>query len=363
MSLLVLMTIVAGFAWLLRSQVLSANREVTRCADEQLTSYPVYQSVHIYKGALIGLVSGYARPLTAGDKFGGIAYEECDNTSGASGAENVKVFRAGIFKYAVSGIAITDVGKSVFASADDTLTFTAGANSPAGVVRDYDSSGYGLIEIGQGPLILGAPLNFAGVAPGTETTGSIITTGSVWLSHTAVGGCAVKLLCANAAASGDYATLRIRARADAAGATVGINSSASGGANDYGNLFGVQGLAQPNAYTQSGGDNIVCGVYSCVDKTGTSSGRVWSMWIDDHSTTAKATGGHYLLRMSQNALGGTPVDIDGAITIQASRLPVLFNIETADGFLSDTSLSLSAQAGALKVKTPAGTRYIPLYSS
>ena len=33
-------------------------------------------------------------------------------------------------------------------------------------------------------------------------------------------------------------------------------------------------------------------------------------------------------------MGGSPVNIDGAITIQTSRLPMLFNFEQVSGFLS-----------------------------
>ena len=92
-----------------------------------------------------------------------------------------------------------------------------------------------------------------------------------------------------------------------------------------------------------------------------SSGRRWSTWSDDHSAT-KAAGGHYLHRLSQNG----SIAIDGCFTIYSGgRLPVLFNFEDAvgGGFLTDSTLALSSQAGALKVVTPAGTRYIPLYDS
>lgn len=208
-------------------------------------------------------------------------------------------------------------------------------------------------------------INLAGLTFGTSTAGTFISTGTTWLNHATAGQCCIKLLCSNSAATGDYATLRIRARADAAvantqnvAATVGGNFSASANINDYGNLYGLQGLAQPNAFTQANTTNVICGVYSCMDRTGTHAGSAWSMWIDDHSTTAKAAS-HYLLRMSQNALGGTPVDIDGAITIQCSRLPVLFNFETADGFLTESGTKSNA-AGYLAVKTPAGTKYINL---
>lgn len=202
-------------------------------------------------------------------------------------------------------------------------------------------------------------INFATVAPGTETTGSIFTTGSTWVAHTAVGACAMKFLCSNSAASGDYATARFRARADAAGSTEGVNASASAGVNNHGDLYALRGYAQPNAYTNNSASNIVCGVYSCIDAGGVSSGRRWSAWIDDHSTT-KASGGHYLARLSQN---GT-VAIDGCFTIYTGgRLPVLFNIEDAAGFLTDADASLVTQSGAIAVKTPAGTKYIPLYNA
>ena len=186
-------------------------------------------------------------------------------------------------------------------------------------------------------------VNFAATAPSTEVNGSMITTISTWVVHTAAGACAGKILGSSTSVTGDYATWRVRGRSDAAvadtanvAAVVGINSSASANVNNYANLYGVQGLAQPNALTQANATNYICGVYSCMDRTGTHAGHAYSMWIDDHSTTAKAAD-HYLLRMSQNALGGSPVDIDGAITIQTSRLPVFMNFEQVSGFLSTAS--------------------------
>jgi hypothetical protein len=206
--------------------------------------------------------------------------------------------------------------------------------------------------------------NFSGVVPSTETTGSMITTGSTWVVHTAVGACAGKILASSSATTGQYATWRVRGRSDAAVADVynvasveGVNASASANHADYANLFGVSGLAQPNAFNQANTTNIICGVYSCLDKTGTHAGSAWSMWIDDHSTTAKAAS-HYLLRMSQNALGGSPVDIDGAITIQTSRLPVLFNFEQIQGFLSGTPGTLTPTHKIAVNIAGVGVRYL-----
>ena len=199
-------------------------------------------------------------------------------------------------------------------------------------------------------------INFSAVAPSTEVNGSMITTISTWVVHTAAGACAGKILASSSAVTGDYATWRIRGRSDAAvantanvAAVVGINSSASCNVNNYANLYGVQGLAQPNTFTQANSTNYICGVYSCMDRTGSHAGHAYSMWIDDHSTTAKATD-HYLLRMSQNALGGTPVNIDGAITIQTSRLPVLFNFEQVQGFLTTSASGSLTKTHKIAVK-------------
>jgi len=199
-------------------------------------------------------------------------------------------------------------------------------------------------------------VDFSTTVPKTEVNGSMITTISTWVVHTAAGACAGKILASSSAVTGQYATWRVRGRSDAAVANVsnvasveGVNSSASCNINDYANLFGISGLAQPNAFTQANSTNIICGVYSCMDRTGTHAGKAWSMWIDDHSTTAKAAN-HYLLRMSQNALGGTPVNIDGAFTVQTYRLPVLFNFEQVDGFLSTAALASLTPTHKIKVK-------------
>ena len=199
-------------------------------------------------------------------------------------------------------------------------------------------------------------VNFAGATPSTEVNGSLITTISTWVVHTAAGACAGKILASSTATTGQYATWRVRGRSDAAVADVynvasveGINSSASANHADYANLFGVSGLAQPNAFTQANATNIICGVYSCMDRSGTDAGSAWSMWIDDHSTTNKAAS-HYLLRMSQNALGGTPVSIDGAITIQTSRLPQFINFEQVSDFLSTSGSGTFTKTHKIAVK-------------
>jgi hypothetical protein len=184
-------------------------------------------------------------------------------------------------------------------------------------------------------------VDFSAVKPGTETSGSCITTKSTWLVHGTVGACAIKMLCSTNATSGDYATLRIRGRADAADANsargtasiMGGDFSASANVNNHGNLIAVQGVAQPNAFTNDGSANIVCGLYGRIDATGASSGRRWVSWLDTHATT-KASAGDYMQRISHN---GTTAN-DGVWTIYTGgRLPQLINFEDVAGLLSTSS--------------------------
>ena len=117
---------------------LTANREVDRYVDQELRSYPVAGSTHIYKGALVTLgATGYAGPLSAGSRFVGLAYEEADNSSGSDGDIRVRVFTLGDFGHTLTGATVADVGRPVFASADDTLTFTPGGKPFVGYVKDW----------------------------------------------------------------------------------------------------------------------------------------------------------------------------------------------------------------------------------
>ena len=120
---------------------LTANREVDHYIDQELRSFQVAAGLHIFKGSLLGLTSGsYLRPLTAGDLFVGIAFEEMDNTGGANGDLSSRVYTLGDFGLTLTGAAITDIGRPVFASADDTLTFSADGNSYVGRVQDVVAS-------------------------------------------------------------------------------------------------------------------------------------------------------------------------------------------------------------------------------
>jgi hypothetical protein len=126
---------------------LTANRNVDRFVDQELRTFRVKGSTHIFKNGFVGLTpAGFARSLVAGDAFVGVAYEEMDNT-GADGAKTVRVYTLGDFEHTLSGAAQADVGRPVFASADDTLTFVGDGNSFVGWVQDFTSTNTILLRL------------------------------------------------------------------------------------------------------------------------------------------------------------------------------------------------------------------------
>ena len=119
---------------------LAANKPIVRCVDGH-NSMPIIAADIIYEGAMVGdNGSGYARPLTAGDKFVGHSIEKVDNASGSAGDKNVKVL-GGRYRLEVALVGtITDVGQPVYATDDDTYTFVAVSSSYVGVVTRYVSA-------------------------------------------------------------------------------------------------------------------------------------------------------------------------------------------------------------------------------
>lgn len=101
----------------------------------------------IYQGAAVGdNGSGYARPLSGGDKFLGFADYQVDNSAGAAGAKSVRCRRRGSVKLSVSGAVITDVGQPVYATDDDTFVFLPTSASYIGRVSAFVSSGVVVVD-------------------------------------------------------------------------------------------------------------------------------------------------------------------------------------------------------------------------
>lgn len=127
---------------------------------EEYRDYPVDASATIYEGDYVGVNSGtgYARKLTAGDTFLGLAVREVLNSgsgfdpnrsgTGAAGTTFVRVLVRG--KQKVSSITdgavslsanAKDVGITIAASDDRTLNTTTGGNSTVGKIAGIDQDG------------------------------------------------------------------------------------------------------------------------------------------------------------------------------------------------------------------------------
>lgn len=150
----------------------------------EFEDYPVIASDIIYEGAAVGdNGSGYARPLQAGDPFRGFATQQCDNSSGSAGDKRVRTRTKGRIQLSITSLAITDVGKDVYASDDNTFTLTQSTNTRIGHVVQYVSSGVGIIEFcnQQSDIVeltdnAGGTANDALVAVGATNSGDVSAT-------------------------------------------------------------------------------------------------------------------------------------------------------------------------------------------
>lgn len=108
---------------------------------------PVIAADIIFEGAAVGdNASGYARPLVAGDPFLGFADQKVDNSLGSAGDKSIKLRRSGFIVLPITSAAITDRGKAVYASDDDTFTFTKGSNTLIGYVHRWLATGSVLVR-------------------------------------------------------------------------------------------------------------------------------------------------------------------------------------------------------------------------
>ncbi len=112
-----------------------------------INQVPVKGSTIIYQGAAVGgHSSGYARPIQNGDKFLGFADEHIDNSGGADGIKTVRVKKRGAVPLDISGVALGDIGKSVYATDDNTFTLSDSSSVYIGQISRIDSSGVALVE-------------------------------------------------------------------------------------------------------------------------------------------------------------------------------------------------------------------------
>ncbi len=104
---------------------------------------PVIASDIIYEGAAVGIVAGtgHARPLVAGDRFGGFAVAKADNSAGAAAAINVEIVESGEIELTVTDAVITDISQPVYASDDNAFSLSPVGGTFIGFVKRFVSSG------------------------------------------------------------------------------------------------------------------------------------------------------------------------------------------------------------------------------
>lgn len=111
---------------------LAAAIEVHSKFEGGIISVPMVASDIIYKGSFVKYnAAGYAAPASAEAATGlyGIALETVDNSSGAAGAKEVRVYTKGLFLCTLAGSpTIANIG-SIFYADDDNLAQIAGSGA------------------------------------------------------------------------------------------------------------------------------------------------------------------------------------------------------------------------------------------
>lgn len=112
----------------------------------ETNNLPIKASTEIWKGSAVGLTAGYARMLSAGDVFGGFADEHQNNSVATDGAKTINVRTTGLIQLSVTSVAVTDIGKAVYASDGNTFVLTQSTNTRIGTVHRFVSSGVCIVK-------------------------------------------------------------------------------------------------------------------------------------------------------------------------------------------------------------------------
>jgi hypothetical protein len=129
---------------------LTANRELNRYVDQELRTFPVSASEHIWKGALIGVdrSTGYVRNLVAGDGFAGIAYEEADNSAGSGADVSVRLYTQGDFVLTTNNVTQAWVGMPMYATSNEvTGVNVSEGSSYCGILMAVVGTNKGIVRI------------------------------------------------------------------------------------------------------------------------------------------------------------------------------------------------------------------------
>lgn len=144
------LAVIVAFWAFVRAFALSANAQVV--VDDtsmSIRAWLVGAGVHIYKGALVGVdPAGYLKAFVPGDMFVGVAYEEFNNSASSSvSTTKCRVIVTGDVEYTLSGAAVKDVGKPVYATADNAIALTGHPDAYVGRILYYVTTNTVLVRL------------------------------------------------------------------------------------------------------------------------------------------------------------------------------------------------------------------------
>lgn len=126
--------------------------------DGVVRALPVSVDV-IYRGALCTVnAAGFVAPagLAVSEVFVGVAEETVDNSAGVAGDKKVRLKCEGRYLLTGAGFAQADVGVTVYAEDDQTVTKTAGTSAPVGTVDEFVSATQVWVKLSNNPAAAAA---------------------------------------------------------------------------------------------------------------------------------------------------------------------------------------------------------------
>jgi hypothetical protein len=162
---------------------LSKNTPVKEVLGD-FTDLPLYRAIRAYEGAMAFLrADGYVTNVPSTLVFLGHVDAEANNTNGSDGDLTVRLRRGNYrLQVTLASVAITDVGKPVYASDDATLTLTSTAHSLVGRVVRYVAANTCIVEfhgVGEGTVTVAQQAHIADghaayVTPELDTEAEVI---------------------------------------------------------------------------------------------------------------------------------------------------------------------------------------------
>lgn len=120
-----------------------------------INELPVLGGEKIYQGSAVGASpeNGYARSLQPDDKFIGFAEDNIDTINSSDGQKNVRVRKRGSIILEIAGASLSDVGKSVYATNDNSFTLSPTNAVYIGQISRFEFDDRVLVDFNSSQLV------------------------------------------------------------------------------------------------------------------------------------------------------------------------------------------------------------------